>query len=146
MRVAPGEICVIQRGMRFRCRRFFLCPGAPCVFARSGCGRPLDKGAVILPGMRFRCGALVGRHQTHAARGGGHRFARLERGMQAAVASRRAQLHAARRGLMQPWRGLCSHSGCSVALPDGRARGYVLEVFAGHFQLPDLGPIGELPK
>lgn len=27
-------------------------------------------------------------------------------------------------------------------LPEGRARGYVLEVFAGHFQLPDLGPIG----
>ena len=31
---------------------------------------------------------------------------------------------------------------CSVDLPDGRARGYVLEVFAGHFQLPELGPIG----
>ena len=30
----------------------------------------------------------------------------------------------------------------SVALPDGTARGYVLEVFGGHFQLPDLGPIG----
>jgi homogentisate 1,2-dioxygenase len=30
----------------------------------------------------------------------------------------------------------------SVDLPDGRARGYVLEVFTGHFQLPDLGPIG----
>lgn len=24
------------------------------------------------------------------------------------------------------------------------ARGYVLEVFSGHFELPDLGPIGEL--
>lgn len=37
----------------------------------------------------------------------------------------------------------------SVALPavgDGEvaARGYVLEVFGGHFQLPDLGPIGVL--
>jgi homogentisate 1,2-dioxygenase len=31
----------------------------------------------------------------------------------------------------------------SVALPDGPARGYVLEVFEGHFTLPDLGPIGE---
>ncbi len=30
----------------------------------------------------------------------------------------------------------------SIALPDGTARGYVLEVFGGHFQLPDLGPIG----
>lgn len=30
----------------------------------------------------------------------------------------------------------------SVALPDGKARGYVLEVFGGQFQLPDLGPIG----
>ncbi|KAL4422217.1 hypothetical protein ABPG77_009692 [Micractinium sp. CCAP 211/92] len=30
----------------------------------------------------------------------------------------------------------------SVALPDGRARGYVLEIFGSHFQLPDLGPIG----
>lgn len=30
----------------------------------------------------------------------------------------------------------------SVDLPEGRARGYVLEVFEGHFQLPDLGPIG----
>ena len=24
------------------------------------------------------------------------------------------------------------------------ARGYVLEIFSGHFELPDLGPIGEL--
>jgi homogentisate 1,2-dioxygenase len=31
----------------------------------------------------------------------------------------------------------------SVALLDGAARGYVLEVFQGHFCLPDLGPIGE---
>ncbi len=31
----------------------------------------------------------------------------------------------------------------SVGLQDtAAARGYVLEVFAGHFQLPDLGPIG----
>lgn len=30
----------------------------------------------------------------------------------------------------------------SVALMDGAARGYVLEVFQGHFTLPDLGPIG----
>jgi hypothetical protein len=31
----------------------------------------------------------------------------------------------------------------SVALLDGTARGYVLEIFQGHFCLPDLGPIGE---
>lgn len=30
----------------------------------------------------------------------------------------------------------------SVDLPDGPSRGYVVEVFGGHFQLPDLGPIG----
>jgi homogentisate 1,2-dioxygenase len=30
----------------------------------------------------------------------------------------------------------------SVGLTDGPARGYVLEVFQGHFTLPDLGPIG----
>ncbi|KAJ1725905.1 hypothetical protein LPJ61_005561 [Coemansia biformis] len=30
----------------------------------------------------------------------------------------------------------------SVALPDGPSRGYILEVFDGHFELPDLGPIG----
>eukprot|EP00775_Hariotina_reticulata_P013327 gene13327-13456_t len=30
----------------------------------------------------------------------------------------------------------------SVVLLDGAARGYVLEVFQGHFTLPDLGPIG----
>ncbi|KAJ7570177.1 hypothetical protein O6H91_01G109000 [Diphasiastrum complanatum] len=30
----------------------------------------------------------------------------------------------------------------SIDLPDGPSRGYVLEVFSGHFQLPDLGPIG----
>lgn len=30
----------------------------------------------------------------------------------------------------------------TVALMDGAARGYVLEVFQGHFVLPDLGPIG----
>ncbi|KAJ7527384.1 hypothetical protein O6H91_16G051300 [Diphasiastrum complanatum] len=30
----------------------------------------------------------------------------------------------------------------SINLPDGASRGYVLEVFSGHFQLPDLGPIG----
>lgn len=30
----------------------------------------------------------------------------------------------------------------SVDLLDGPARGYVLEVFQGHFTLPDLGPIG----
>lgn len=31
----------------------------------------------------------------------------------------------------------------SVALTSGPARGYVLEIFQGHFTLPDLGPIGE---
>ncbi len=30
----------------------------------------------------------------------------------------------------------------SVALHGAQARGYVLEVFGGHFSLPDLGPIG----
>jgi len=30
----------------------------------------------------------------------------------------------------------------AVALAGGAARGYVLEVFGGHFALPDLGPIG----
>ncbi|ORZ05800.1 homogentisate 1,2-dioxygenase [Absidia repens] len=30
----------------------------------------------------------------------------------------------------------------SVALPDGPVRGYILEVFGEHFELPDLGPIG----
>lgn len=30
----------------------------------------------------------------------------------------------------------------SIDLPDGPSRGYVVEVFSGHFQLPDLGPIG----
>lgn len=30
----------------------------------------------------------------------------------------------------------------AVELLDGAARGYVLEVFQGHFELPDLGPIG----
>ncbi|KAJ2778233.1 hypothetical protein H4R18_004709 [Coemansia javaensis] len=30
----------------------------------------------------------------------------------------------------------------SVGLPDGPSRGYILEVFDGHFELPDLGPIG----
>ena len=30
----------------------------------------------------------------------------------------------------------------SVALHEGAARGYILEVFHGHFELPYLGPIG----
>ncbi|RHZ68909.1 hypothetical protein Glove_292g35 [Diversispora epigaea] len=30
----------------------------------------------------------------------------------------------------------------SVNLPDGPSRGYILEVFDNHFELPDLGPIG----
>jgi homogentisate 1,2-dioxygenase len=30
----------------------------------------------------------------------------------------------------------------SVALKDGKARGYICEIFDGHFELPDLGPIG----
>ncbi|KAI9505233.1 hypothetical protein GGI25_002196 [Coemansia spiralis] len=30
----------------------------------------------------------------------------------------------------------------SVALLDGPSRGYILEVYDGHFELPDLGPIG----
>ncbi len=30
----------------------------------------------------------------------------------------------------------------SVALRDGIARGYVLEVYGGHFTLPELGAIG----
>ncbi len=29
-----------------------------------------------------------------------------------------------------------------VRLPDGRARGYALELYQGHFALPELGPIG----
>lgn len=32
----------------------------------------------------------------------------------------------------------------SVALVDGGARGYILEVFGSHFTLPDLGPVGEI--
>jgi homogentisate 1,2-dioxygenase len=31
----------------------------------------------------------------------------------------------------------------SVEVPESGCRGYVLEVFQGHFVLPDLGPIGE---
>lgn len=30
----------------------------------------------------------------------------------------------------------------AVDLPDGPSRGYVSEIFGAHFQLPDLGPIG----
>ncbi|EPZ36041.1 homogentisate 1,2-dioxygenase [Rozella allomycis CSF55] len=30
----------------------------------------------------------------------------------------------------------------SISLPEGLSRGYVLEVFNGHFELPELGPIG----
>jgi len=30
----------------------------------------------------------------------------------------------------------------SVDLPDGPSRGYILEIFQGHFKIPDLGPIG----
>lgn len=30
----------------------------------------------------------------------------------------------------------------AIDLPDGPSRGYVAEVFGTHFQLPDLGPIG----
>lgn len=30
----------------------------------------------------------------------------------------------------------------SINLPDGPSRGYVLEVYEGHFRLPELGPIG----
>eukprot|EP00002_Diphylleia_rotans_P004047 TRINITY_DN1290_c0_g1_i1.p1 TRINITY_DN1290_c0_g1~~TRINITY_DN1290_c0_g1_i1.p1 ORF type:complete len:457 (-),score=82.21 TRINITY_DN1290_c0_g1_i1:384-1754(-) len=30
----------------------------------------------------------------------------------------------------------------SIGLPDGDSRGYVLEVYNGHFKIPDLGPIG----
>ncbi|KAI8048992.1 homogentisate 1,2-dioxygenase-like protein [Syncephalis plumigaleata] len=30
----------------------------------------------------------------------------------------------------------------SVHLPDGLSRGYILEVYSDHFELPDLGPIG----
>lgn len=33
----------------------------------------------------------------------------------------------------------------TIELPDGPSRGYVVEVFDGHFQLPDLGPIGMHP-
>ncbi|OPB46582.1 HgmAhomogentisate, -dioxygenase [Trichoderma guizhouense] len=29
-----------------------------------------------------------------------------------------------------------------VSLPDGSVRGYILELYQGHFQLPELGPIG----
>jgi len=29
-----------------------------------------------------------------------------------------------------------------VELPDGPARGYFCEVYKGHFNIPDLGPIG----
>lgn len=32
----------------------------------------------------------------------------------------------------------------SIDLPDGPSRGYLLEVYDGHFELPDLGPIGIL--
>jgi homogentisate 1,2-dioxygenase len=30
----------------------------------------------------------------------------------------------------------------SIGLPDGPSRGYVLEVYEGHFRLPELGPLG----
>lgn len=32
----------------------------------------------------------------------------------------------------------------AVDLPDGPSRGYVSEIFGTHFQLPDLGPIGNI--
>eukprot|EP01120_Amphizonella_sp_Union-15-10_P016204 TRINITY_DN8469_c0_g1_i1.p1 TRINITY_DN8469_c0_g1~~TRINITY_DN8469_c0_g1_i1.p1 ORF type:complete len:465 (-),score=84.35 TRINITY_DN8469_c0_g1_i1:69-1415(-) len=30
----------------------------------------------------------------------------------------------------------------SVKLPDGKGRGYITEIFEGHFRIPELGPIG----
>ena len=30
----------------------------------------------------------------------------------------------------------------SIDLFDGKARGYITEVYKGHFVIPDLGPIG----
>lgn len=33
----------------------------------------------------------------------------------------------------------------SVLLLDSFARGYMLEIFTGHFTLPELGPLGESP-
>lgn len=33
-----------------------------------------------------------------------------------------------------------------VGLPDGPSRGYILEVFDRHFELPDLGPIGNFRR
>jgi homogentisate 1,2-dioxygenase len=29
-----------------------------------------------------------------------------------------------------------------VFLPDGSSRGYILEIYTNHFELPELGPIG----
>ena len=103
LHVAPGEICVVQRGMRFRCgwgsARVDACvpPHAP------------------LGDVRGAARALETVHHIAAAGAAPRRLPLL---LRSCIASR------------------------SVALPDGRTRGYVLEVFSGHFQLPDLGPIG----
>lgn len=39
-------------------------------------------------------------------------------------------------------RGRNNQARYRVTLPDGPVRGYILELYQGHFQLPELGPIG----
>ena len=105
MHVAPGEICVVQRGMRFR-------------WAAGHGGQGV-------------CGARP-RLAAHSAQ-----QARINYILTCPPPPPPPPPPPS------PSAAACALI-CSVALPEGRARGYVLEIFASHFQLPDLGPIGEL--
>lgn len=96
-------------------------PSAPCV---SGEAKVQQRAAAQLPG-------AAGISHGTSARHSGHGCCEM---CPAACPTLRPESDVALTG--------CLAADCSVDLPDGRARGYVLEVFAGHFQLPDLGPIG----
>ena len=129
MHVTPGEICVIQRGMRFR----WAVAGACGLVGRRG-------GVCVAPKMRT-IQAKLGMVLRSAT--GTPSTPDFSLCWQPEAASPHVLIGKFEQSPSSPPAAARASAICSVALPEGRARGYVLEIFASHFQLPDLGPIGE---
>ncbi|KAJ9528270.1 hypothetical protein QJQ45_014238, partial [Haematococcus lacustris] len=145
--VAPTEVAIISRGMRFS---VLLLPHQPATAPGAPAGQtPTMQGRGAAAGGSEQQGLGSGSDRSPA--GGASTTPHEDNGSHAKGDSGNGQAGLGSGGRSEAGHGVgAGAAGETAGVPGsgagpGRspgARGYILEVFAGHFQLPDLGPIG----
>ncbi|KAJ9528641.1 hypothetical protein QJQ45_020388, partial [Haematococcus lacustris] len=144
--VAPTEVAIISRGMRFS---VLLLPHQPATAPGAPAGQtPTTQGRGAAAGGSEQQGLGSGSDRSPA--GGASTTSHQDNGSHAEGDSGNGQAGLGSGGRLQAGPGVGAEAAGERAGVPGSgagprsqpgARGYILEVFAGHFQLPDLGPI-----